>query len=228
MQQLIINGKSYLELIENGDLEDKATSTVIFLRTDQPHKYPLTFHDSHSWLNLPTIDAFHILLVQLHFKTTQEDGLILYNGGQNGDYLAVELYNGQVNFHFSLANVNNILRSNVKKSLNDNKWHLVSIWRSTATDHELTVDSLVYTHSSSDIRRNEFNLGGDLFIGGLSSERDYDRVGFNSGLKSREGFQGCLASLEFNGRIPDISEISASQRIHGSISQGCESKNITI
>ena len=218
MQQLIINGKSYFELIDNDDLATSVIKTVSFLRTDLPHKYPLTFHDTNSWLSLPKIDAFHILLVQFHFKTSAENGLILYNSGQNSDYIAVELSNGQISYHFSIAKVNNIIKSKTKHKLNDNKWHLVSIWRSTKTNHELSVDSLVYKYSSSNNENTVLNLMGNLYIGG-AKDSEYKELISKSEITSRVGFKGCLASLEINGRVPEINE----EKMHGSISKGCES-----
>lgn len=223
MQQLIINGKSYFELVDNNDLSEVVTRTVSFFRSDLPHKYPLTFHDTKSWLTLPKIDAFHILLVQFHFKTTEPNGLILYNAGQNNDYFAVELSNGQISYHFSLGNVNNIIRSKSKLKLNDNKWHLVSIWRSTKTNHELTVDSLVYKHSSGINEHTIFNLVGDLYVGGLSSALEYQNLMSKSEITSKHGFKGCLGSIEINGRVPDITHIIRDKDMHGHVTQGCES-----
>ena len=221
MEQLVINGKSYFELIDNRDLDKSVTQTVTFKRNDLPHKYPLTFHDTSSWLKLPKIDAFHTLLVQFHFKTTEKDGLILFNAGQNSDHFAVELNNGQIYYHFSLGQGRNVIASKSKQKLNDNKWHLVSIFRSTKTNHELTVDSIVYKFSSSKNEKSVFNLVGNLYVGGLDD--NYEAVAIKTGMASRNGFKGCLASLEINGRIPDISDIIRGDRIHGHISQGCES-----
>ena len=227
MQQLIINGKSYFELINNNDLSEIVTRTVSFLRTDLPHKYPLTFHDVKSWITLPKIDAFHILLVQFHFKTAESHGIILYNAGQNNDYFAVELSNGQISYRFSLGNVNNIIRSKSKTKLNDNKWHLVSIWRSTKTNHELTVDSLVYKHSSSDNEHTVFNLVGNLYVGGLSSQLEYQKLSDKSEITSKHGFKGCLASIEINGRVPDINDVIRGKHMNGHVTQGCESNFLT-
>lgn len=221
MEQLVINGKSYFELVDNGDLSGSVTQTVLFKRNDLPHKYPLTFHDTGSWLKLPKIDAFHSLLVQFHFKTAEKDGLILYNAGQNSDHFAVELKNGQIHYHFSLGQGNNVIRSNSKLSLNDNKWHLVSIWRSTKTNHELSVDSLVYKFSSSKNEKSMFNLVGNLYVGGVDAS--YEVVASRTGIAARNGFKGCLASLEINGRIPDINDIVRGEGVHGHVSQGCES-----
>lgn len=113
IQQLIINSRSLLELIANGDLSTSApppltllNRTVTFSRPDLPHKYPLTFRSQHNtWLALPKIDTLHLLMIAFHFKTSLANGLIMYNRGHNDDFVAVELVDGQVLFSFGLNRV---------------------------------------------------------------------------------------------------------------------------
>jgi neurexin len=228
IQQLIINGKSYLEVIENGDLGGESINkTVTFVRADLPHRHPIKFNESPygTWMSLPKIDAFHILLIQFHFKTTNDNGLILYNAGHNNDFIAVELVDGQINYAFSLGNKINRIISKSKHKLNDDRWHLVSIWRSTKTNHELTVDSLLYKYSATFNEQDSFNLAEDLMIGGLKSQQQYESLIKHKKIKSNKGYKGCLASIEINGRIPDLNDIINGNegRINGNITEGCES-----
>lgn len=64
---------------------------------------------------------------------------------------------------------------------------------------------------------NIFYTPGDLFIAGLGK-------GMYSNLPklvaSREGFQGCLASMDLNGRLPDL--LSDALLRSGQIERGCE------
>lgn len=116
MQQLIINSRSYFELIANGDLASTVNRTVTFARADLPHKFPLTFHTPHSsWLALPKIDAHHILLIQFHLKTSLENGLIMFNKGQNDDFIAIELVGGQILYSFGLNKVREEFKQNNNK-----------------------------------------------------------------------------------------------------------------
>lgn len=129
MQQLIINSRSYFELIANGDFNTSSSlaspvsvlnRTVTFSRPDIPHKYPLTFrtfsapassssltspHQQPTWLALPKIDTLHLLMIQFHFKTSVANGLIMYNRGIQDDFIVVELIDGQVVFSFGLNRV---------------------------------------------------------------------------------------------------------------------------
>jgi neurexin len=227
MQQLIINGKSYFELINNGDLGISVNKTISFSRADLPHKYPINIKNNKSWLKLPKIEAFHILIVQFHFKTKEENGLILYNSGQNSDYIAVEMVDGQIHYMFSLGKEKILIKSKSKEKLNDNKWHLVTIWRPTKTNHELSVDSLIYKFSSTYNEYNQFNLIDPLYIGGFTNQSMYQTVISKSKIVSSYGFMGCLASIEINGRVPDFDDIlKSNDKTSGSITKGCDSKMI--
>ncbi len=224
MQQLILNGKSYFELVENENLVEVVEHTNTFSKPDLPHKLPLTFHNQNSWIALPKIDAFHMLLIQFHFKTHEENGLILYNGGQNEDFVSIELVNGQIIYAFSLGKTINTIKSKSKEKLNDNEWHLVSVWRSSKTDHELTVDSLVYKYSSDKSKYTMFNLAEKLYIGGLSTKAHYKELNSKLKIISSTGFKGCLASIEINGRVPPYDNVlGVNGKFFGNITKGCES-----
>lgn len=58
---------------------------------------------------------------------------------------------------------------------------------------------------------------GDLYIGGLAKEmyRDLPKL-----VHAKDGFQGCLASVDLNGRLPDL--MSDALACVGQIERGCE------
>lgn len=58
---------------------------------------------------------------------------------------------------------------------------------------------------------------GDLFIGGLGPNMYQNLPKL---VVSREGFQGCLATVDLNGRLPDL--ISDALFRSGQIERGCE------
>lgn len=62
-----------------------------------------------------------------------------------------------------------------------------------------------------------FFLQGDLFIGGVAKEtyKTLPKL-----VHAKEGFQGCLASVDLNGRLPDL--ISDALLCNGQIERGCE------
>lgn len=62
-----------------------------------------------------------------------------------------------------------------------------------------------------------FSTPGDLFIAGLGPGM-YGNL--PKLVASREGFQGCLASVDLNGRLPDL--LSDALFRSGQIERGCE------
>lgn len=62
-----------------------------------------------------------------------------------------------------------------------------------------------------------FSLPGDLYIGGVAKEmyKSLPKL-----VHAKEGFQGCLASVDLNGRLPDL--ISDALFCNGQIERGCE------
>jgi hypothetical protein len=58
---------------------------------------------------------------------------------------------------------------------------------------------------------------GDLFIGGLGPNMYQSLPKL---VVSREGFQGCLASVDLNGRLPDL--INDALFRSGQVERGCE------
>lgn len=222
MQQLIINGKSYFELIDNENLYEYVNKSTTFFRSDIPNLHPLKFTEN-SWISVPRIDASHLLLIQFNLKTTYENGLIIFNKGINEDFLAIEIFNGQIRFVFGLGSKIRVLESNFRQKLNDNKWHLVSVWRATKTNFELTIDSVVFKLSIETINQNlEFNLVEDLYIGGLKQKFfSHSKEKFN--ILSKFGYRGCLASVEVNGRIPDFDQYLSNEfKTSGGVIKGCE------
>ena len=222
MQQLYFNGKSYFELIYNNEIPNIINKTVSFMQNKIKPKYPITFFNVHSWILLEKIDASEILVIQFYFKTTEESCLIMHNPGENGDFITIELLNGQICFTFSLGKSIHELKSNSRKSLNDNKWHMVNICRTTKTNHELTVDSLIYKHSLADENHLIFNLTDSLHFGGLKDPKMFETLKAKNHTRSSHGFQGCLASIEINGEIPNFDHVwSNENKLNGNISKGC-------
>lgn len=67
-----------------------------------------------------------------------------------------------------------------------------------------------------------FSLTGDLYIGGVAKEmyKSLPKL-----VHAKEGFQGCLASVDLNGRLPDL--ISDALFCNGQIERGCEGNKYT-
>lgn len=98
------------------------------------------------------------------FKTREQNGLVLYNGGKGHDFIAVELVNGHIHYLFNLGDKTIRIRDNAKSGLNDNKWHSVSIGRPRVKQHTLQVDDTFVIVTNTGHHEN-LDLNNLLYIG---------------------------------------------------------------
>ncbi|XP_063295667.1 neurexin 3 isoform X3 [Pelobates fuscus] len=213
LQSLMFNGLLYIDLCKNGDIdycELKARFGMRSIIAD-----PVTFRTKASYLTLSTLQAYTSMHLFFQFKTISPDGFILFNSGDGNDFIAVELVKGYIHYVFDLGNGPNVIKGNSDKQLNDNQWHHVVITRDNSNTHTLKVDTKAVTQVINGAKN--LDLKGDLFIAGLVQ-------GMYSSLPklvaSRDGFQGCLASVDLNGRLPDL--INDALHRSGQIERGCE------
>ncbi|XP_077123596.1 neurexin 3 isoform X11 [Ranitomeya variabilis] len=218
LQSLMFNGMLYIDLCKNGDIdycELKARFGIRPIIAD-----PVTFRTKASYLTLSTLQAYTSMHLFFQFKTISPDGFILFNSGDGNDFIAVELVKGYIHYVFDLGNGPNVIKGNSDRPLNDNQWHHVVITRDNSNTHTLKVDAKAVTQVINGAKN--LDLKGDLYIAGLAQ-------GMYSNLPklvaSRDGFQGCLASVDLNGRLPDL--ISDALHRSGQIERGCEGPTTT-
>ncbi|XP_054385662.2 neurexin 3 isoform X17 [Pongo abelii] len=218
LQSLMFNGLLYIDLCKNGDIDYCELKARFGLRNIIAD--PVTFKTKSSYLSLATLQAYTSMHLFFQFKTTSPDGFILFNSGDGNDFIAVELVKGYIHYVFDLGNGPNVIKGNSDRPLNDNQWHNVVITRDNSNTHSLKVDTKVVTQVINGAKN--LDLKGDLYMAGLAQ-------GMYSNLPklvaSRDGFQGCLASVDLNGRLPDL--INDALHRSGQIERGCEGPSTT-
>ncbi|XP_062824022.1 neurexin 3 isoform X29 [Anolis carolinensis] len=218
LQSLMFNGLLYIDLCKNGDIDYCELKARFGLRNIIAD--PVTFKTKSSYLSLATLQAYTSMHLFFQFKTTSADGFILFNSGDGNDFIAVELVKGYIHYVFDLGNGPNVIKGNSDRPLNDNQWHNVVITRDNSNTHSLKVDTRIVTQVINGAKN--LDLKGDLYIAGLAQ-------GMYSNLPklvaSRDGFQGCLASVDLNGRLPDL--INDALHRSGQIERGCEGPSTT-
>ncbi|XP_030212619.1 neurexin 3a isoform X2 [Gadus morhua] len=218
LQSLRFNGMFYIDLCKNGDIDYCELNARFGVRSIIAD--PVTFKSKSSYLSLATLQAYTSMHLFFQFKTTSPDGFILFNSGDGNDFIAVELVKGYIHYVFDLGNGPNLIKGKSDMALNDNQWHNVVITRDNSNTHTLKVDATATSQSINGAKN--LDLKGDLFIAGLGP-------GMYSSLPklvaSREGFQGCLASVDLNGRLPDL--LSDALFRSGQIERGCEGPSTT-
>ncbi|XP_053365365.1 neurexin 3a isoform X7 [Clarias gariepinus] len=218
LQSLRFNGLLYIDLCKNGDIDYCELNARFGMRSIIAD--PVTFKAKSSYLSLATLQAYTSMHLFFQFKTTSADGIILFNSGDGSDFIAVELVKGYIHYVFDLGNGPNLIKGNSDRALHDNQWHHVVITRDNSNLHTLKVDTKVVSQVVNGAKN--LDLKGDLFIAGLGPNM------YNSLPKlvaSREGFKGCLASVDLNGRLPDL--INDALFRSGQIERGCEGPSTT-
>ncbi|XP_050994760.1 neurexin 3b isoform X12 [Labeo rohita] len=218
LQGLKFNGLLYIDMCKNGDIEFCELNARFGMRSIVAD--PVTFKTKGSYLGLATLQAYSTMHLFFQFKTTSGDGFILFNSGDGNDFIAVELVKGYIHYVFDLGNGPSLLKGNSDSPLNDNQWHNVVITRDVSNTHTLKVDAKSVSQVVNGAKN--LDLKGDLFVAGLGPNMYQNLPKL---VVSREGFQGCLASMDLNGRLPDL--INDALFRSGQIERGCEGPSTT-
>ncbi|XP_052444847.1 neurexin 2a isoform X5 [Carassius gibelio] len=213
LQGLSFNGMPYLDQCKNGDISYCELNARFGMRRIVAD--PVSFRNRASYVALSTLQAYASMHLFFQFKTTSPDGLMLFNSGDGSDFIVIELVKGYIHYVFDLGNGPSLMKGNSDKPLNDNQWHNVMVSRDDSNVHTLKIDSHTVTQHSNGARN--LDLKGELYIGGVGKSM------YNSLPKliaSRDGYQGCLASVDLNGRLPDL--IADALHRVGQVKRGCE------
>ncbi|XP_065143196.1 neurexin-2-beta isoform X4 [Paramisgurnus dabryanus] len=213
LQGLSFNGMSYLDQCKNGDISYCELNARFGMRRIVAD--PVSFRNRASYVALSTLQAYASMHLFFQFKTTSPDGLMLFNSGDGSDFIVIELVKGYIHYVFDLGNGPSLMKGNSDKPLNDNQWHNVMVSRDDSNVHTLKIDSRTVTQHSNGARN--LDLKGELYVGGVGKSM------YNSLPKliaSRDGYQGCLASVDLNGRLPDL--IADALHRVGQVERGCE------
>ncbi|UXI16541.1 neuronal PAS domain-containing protein 4 [Sarcoptes scabiei] len=210
MQNFVFNGLHYFEMIRDGQLSSNWIRMTAKMARKDRHQYGVVqFKSKNTFIGLSSIKAYNKLELYFQFKTTEPNGLILFNDGRiskqhnhQKNFIGIELINGILNYVIDLGDGPIRLQSNNRRILNDNRWHSVTIGRPSLYQHQMSIDDSLVTVNQSPNRRN-LNLDLDelLYFGGVE-----DRM-WNSlprAIRSRTGFEGCIASVDLNGQVHDL------------------------
>ncbi|CAL1298847.1 unnamed protein product [Larinioides sclopetarius] len=141
-----------------------------------------------SYMRMPTLsDAYLSFEVEIAFKPESMNGLLLYNGQkqEQGDFIALVLNNGYVEFRFELGSGPAVIRSNEPVEMR--KWHTVQI-RRERKDGFLKVDDQPEVTGSAQGRFLGLDLVQPMYIGSVP---DFGLIESNAG--ATRGFIGCIS-----------------------------------
>ncbi|KAL9919693.1 EGF like, fibronectin type III and laminin G domains protein pikachurin isoform 2-T5 [Glossina fuscipes fuscipes] len=159
------------------------------------------------------------LELKVILKPEQADGLILYSGAKrHGDFIALALTNGFVEFIFDLGSGPAVVRSEYALAIG--QWHTIQISR-TARLAVLKIDQLPEIMTVSSNGFWHLSLPENLFVGGVNH---VDKLPLD--LKSKPFLVGCIQRIEINGHsLAIISEALGGTNIgncpHACVARPC-------
>lgn len=141
--------------------------TARFVNSPPGNPYlPATFKSKHSYVGLPMLKGYSNIFVDFRFKSLEPNGLLFYNGGKRGEFIAIELVNGHIHYVFDMGDGPITMRDRSRVHMNDNRWHSVTIRRPGPKTHTLIVDDAIEVVTATG-NNMHLELEGILYVGGV-------------------------------------------------------------
>nr|XP_042908819.1 agrin [Parasteatoda tepidariorum] len=153
-----------------------------------------------SYLELPRLQAYSRLSLELEFRTFTNDGILLYNGQTatgTGDFVSLAIRDGFAEFRYNLGNGPVVLRSPQKLHLG--KFHRL-IAKRYLRDGMLTLEGQEDVAGKSQGSLKSLDLGENLFLGYVPSERK----GIFENIAVTSGMVGCIRRLKIGKKEVDL------------------------
>jgi len=159
--------------------------------------------EGNSFMSYPSIQgaALDVKLSMRFMVHESGNMLLLYNGQNNfpsrGDYIAIAIINGKVEFHFDLGAGPAVIRSN--KNITIGKWHNLVVER-LQRDGSLTLDAEPAVKDEAPCCSVGLNVVLPMYIGGVSNLTTIDskKIGVDS------GFFGCISDVSLDDAEIDL------------------------
>jgi hypothetical protein len=128
MQQFLFNSNKFFEMAKLRQI-DNIKVTARFDSEEHVLRHPVTFKSAAAYATLPQLQAHSLFALYFMFKTTETQGLLLYQAGQGQDFLALELDRGYLYYAYDVGSGAQRSRVNPVPNPNDNMWHDVALRR---------------------------------------------------------------------------------------------------
>ncbi|XP_015606545.1 protein slit isoform X1 [Cephus cinctus] len=173
----------------------------------------LSFVDNSSLVELEPLRTRPEANVTIVFATSQENGILLYDGN-DGEHIAVELYNGRVRVSYDVGNYPTSTMYSYEM-VSDGKPHMAELL-AIKKNFTMRVDR---GHARSIINegpREYLKLTTQMYVGGVPP--DVASVAFTQfHLRNVTSFQGCISGMWINHKLVDFNNAARRHRV----SPGC-------
>ncbi|KAL9822522.1 chondroitin sulfate proteoglycan 4-like isoform 3-T3 [Geothlypis trichas] len=178
---------------------------------------PISFFSSRSYISFPSWNVDNEGIFEYALQTSAARGLLLYQPGQAGDFIAMEMEDGLIKAYVGKHESRTHLSSH--RSVNDSRWHYIKL-KFTAEYLQLTLDEETVKKSLPPQSKLPL-LKGSFFVGGVddSIRSEVMKLISVSGKYARGGsFKGCLRNLKANSEKKSLKNVLVTK----DISAGCE------
>ncbi|XP_059149479.1 laminin subunit alpha-1-like [Physella acuta] len=137
--------------------------------------------------------------IEMHFKTFWENSRIFFIGNEaQGDFLSMELKDGQVAVHFDMGG-SSVGFARTNKTYNNNQWTTIIFQRNLNKAVLKVNDESISITSSGTSTGLDLN-GATMFFGGIPRELVVDKF---KGLNASDFFYGCMRDIIFDTSPPE-------------------------
>ncbi|XP_051875486.1 pikachurin isoform X2 [Pristis pectinata] len=147
----------------------------------------------------------------MRFKTTADDGLLLWRGDSsmrlNSDFISLGLQDGALVFSYNLGS--GTVGIMVNGSFHDNRWHRVKAVRDGQSG-KLTVDDYGAKTGRSPGKMRQLNINGPLFVGGMKE------IALHTNRQYIRGLVGCIShfTLSTDYHVSLVGEATSGKNIN--------------
>ncbi|XP_063278332.1 chondroitin sulfate proteoglycan 4-like isoform X2 [Prinia subflava] len=143
-----------------------------------------------SFVELKMAEAFPQTSLQLQFRTSKPQGLLLLAAGKT-DYCLMELRSGYVQLRINFGVGEQVLHSQQRSQLNDLAWHLVELYHEQ-DNVTLVIDKHDRTSAKMPGILYELNVDYGFYVGG-TGKLDVPYI-----VGALPSFRGCIDGVSFN------------------------------
>ncbi|CAH1393719.1 unnamed protein product [Nezara viridula] len=146
--------------------------------------------------------------VTMLFATTQENGVLLYDG--QSEHLAVELFNGRIRVSYDVGNYP-VSTMYSFEMVSDGKYHIVELL-AVKKNFTLRVDRGLARSIINEGSQEYLRLTTPLFIGGVPPEPGQNAF-TQWHLRNVTSFNGCMRELWINHKLVDFTNADRQQKV---------------
>ena len=156
--------------------------------------------DGTAYIEMPRLQAYTRLTLEIEFKTYETDGILLYNGqtlSGEGDFTSLAIKDSHIEFRYNLGSGTVILRSHHTIQLGK---HIKVVAKRYLWDGMLSVEGQEDVSGKSQGPLKSLDLTESLFLGYIPSKekRIYENIGIEKGLV------GCILKFRIGRKDSDL------------------------